>query len=75
MIVSAEGGLPETLMHDRSGWAVPRDAGAAAAKLDLLAHDEARQAAGAHAAAHGAGFSWAASTRDFQDVLDGLVRR
>lgn len=74
VIVSAEGGLPETLLHGRSGWAVPRDAGAAAAKLDLLAQGELRQAAGAHAAAHGAGFSWAASTRDFQDILDGVVR-
>jgi glycosyltransferase involved in cell wall biosynthesis len=73
VIVSAEGGLPETVRDGRSGWAVPRDAGAAAAKLDLLAQGEVRRAAGAHAAAHGAGFSWAASARDLQDILEGLV--
>lgn len=36
VIVSATGGLPETIREGQTGWAVTRAASAAAAKLDLL---------------------------------------
>jgi glycosyltransferase involved in cell wall biosynthesis len=73
VIVSAEGGLPETIVEGSSGWAVARDPGAVASKLDLLSLSGERVAAGVRAAAHGARFSWAASTGDLQAILDEVV--
>jgi len=70
VIVTAAGGLPETIQDGLTGWAVPRTPQAAAARLDEL-EDPARRAAMAGAAAeHAAGATWGASA----DALDGLLR-
>lgn len=74
VLVAAEGGLPETIVHGVSGWAVPRNAAAAADKLGLLvAAPELRQRMAAAAAAHGASHSWARSARVVEQLLEEVV--
>jgi len=73
VIVSSEGGLPETLVDGRTGWAVKRDAHAAAAKLVLLDNPEVRTRVGAAAAEHGRHFSWVQSTRDLEAAIARVV--
>jgi glycosyltransferase involved in cell wall biosynthesis len=69
VIVSSEGGLPETLVDGRTGWVVERDARAAAAKLVLLDNPNVRISVGAAAAEHGRHFSWVESTRDLEAAI------
>jgi glycosyltransferase involved in cell wall biosynthesis len=69
VIVSSEGGLPETLVDGRTGWAVERDSRAAAAKLVLLDNPDLRTNLGAAAAEHGRHFSWVESTRDLEAAI------
>ena len=69
VIVSAAGGLPETLRHGETGWAVPRDASAVAAQLDLLDNPDLRLRIARSAAARAAEASWARATAELERLL------
>jgi glycosyltransferase involved in cell wall biosynthesis len=73
VIVSAEGGLPETLLPGVTGWAVPRDPAPAAVCVDELDHPETRARMSCAAAAHGAGASWERSASLLEDVLESVA--
>jgi glycosyltransferase involved in cell wall biosynthesis len=68
VIVSAEGGLPETVAEGRTGWAVAREAGAAAEALARLARDGRRDAMAAAAAEAGTARGWHASAVALVDL-------
>jgi glycosyltransferase involved in cell wall biosynthesis len=69
VIVTASGGLPETLIDGVSGWVVPRSAEAAAARIDALG-DVATRERMAHAAAeHGAVASWSRAGQALERML------
>ncbi len=72
VIVAAEGGLPETIDHERSGWAVPRTAAAVAARLDELERPGVREAASAAARTHASSATWASSAHAVQAILERL---
>lgn len=72
VIVSAGGGLPETLVEGVSGWAVERNADAVAARIDALDDASTRQRMAAAAAAHGATASWSRAGQALLDTLDEL---
>jgi glycosyltransferase involved in cell wall biosynthesis len=69
VIVSAEGGLPETV---GGGWAVPRTAAAVAEKLAELQRDGVREAISAAARAHVAGATWERSAQAVETMLRRL---
>jgi glycosyltransferase involved in cell wall biosynthesis len=73
VVVSDQGGLPETVLDGRTGWIVPRDAAIVAGRLDRL--DDARLRADmvAAAARHGGSFSWTESTRVLERQLRDAV--
>jgi glycosyltransferase involved in cell wall biosynthesis len=75
VVVAAEGGLPETIIAGATGWAVPREAAAAAACLDRLEDPAVRVAFAQRAAAHGAQASWGASAAAMAAVLDEVAAR
>ena len=76
VIVTAAGGLPETLRHGETGWAVPRDASAAAAHLDLLDDPDLRLRIARCAATRAAEASWARATAELERLLATVcVRR
>lgn len=58
VIVTAAGGLPETIRDGVTGWAVAREPAAAAACIDALADADLRARMAAAALVHGAGASW-----------------
>jgi glycosyltransferase involved in cell wall biosynthesis len=66
VIVSDEGGLPETVLPGETGWAIPRDAVVAADLLDQLDDRDLRETVCRQAAAHGARYTWERSTREFE---------
>jgi len=72
VIVAAEGGLPETIVPGRTGWAVTRDAAAAAAALDALEQPGVRAAMSQAARAHAGQATWARSARAVEDLLEQL---
>jgi glycosyltransferase involved in cell wall biosynthesis len=72
VIVSAAGGLPETIREGETGWAVPRAAPAVAARLDLLDDRDLRQRMARSAAAFGAEASWARATAELEQALEHL---
>lgn len=75
VIVAQEGGLPETVVEGVTGWQVPREASAVAAKLDLL-DDLALQAKMAEAARRrGASLGWETSAREIERLLDDIAQR
>ncbi|MGK5681928.1 glycosyltransferase family 4 protein [Actinoplanes sp. URMC 104] len=61
VIVSAEGGLPETVTDGRTGWVVAREASAAAEALSRMARDKSRDSMARHAADAGTASRWRAS--------------
>ncbi len=73
VIVSDDGGLPETVGNGQGGWPVPRDAAAVAAKLDYLDQPGVRDAVSASARAHGAHASWTQSAQAVQAILAQLT--
>lgn len=73
VIVSAEGGLPETIIDGETGWAVAREAAAVAACLDTLDQPTRRADASRRAAAHGAGWTWDRSARAVQAALEEVI--
>jgi glycosyltransferase involved in cell wall biosynthesis len=74
VVVSDEGGLPETVADGESGWVVPRDPVAAAKRLDDCADGELRPGLVAAAARNGRRFSWLDSTLDLQTAIDAARR-
>ncbi len=75
VIVSDEGGLPETLLVGQSGFAVERRPEAAAAMLSVLGSSLTRERFSRAASEHGAQFSWAASTDDLMASIEEAKRR
>ncbi len=70
VVVSDEGGLPETLGgHRGGGWAVPRDAESAAARLRELAEPAVWERASAGASEVGRERSWERSARHLGGIL------
>ena len=72
VIVSDEGGLPETLAAGQRHWAVAREAGAVAMRLNELADGDLRAAASAAGRAHAGARSWADSSARIRDMLEDL---
>ncbi len=72
VIVSAEGGLPETVVDGRGGWAVPRTPAAAGARLRELERPGVREAMSAAARAHAAAATWARSARAVETMLERI---
>jgi glycosyltransferase involved in cell wall biosynthesis len=72
VIVSDEGGLPETVVEGRGGWAVPRDASVVAARIDRLGKPGVREAAVRNASQNGERWSWDASARWIETRLENL---
>jgi glycosyltransferase involved in cell wall biosynthesis len=75
VIVAAEGGLPETIVAEVTGWAVPREPAAAAAKIDLLDDAPRRERMAERAAEHGGRLTWRASAAAMHAVLNAAAAR
>jgi len=73
-IVAAEGGLPETVLADRTGFVVARDAGAAADALVCLSRDGVRAEMSRAAASLLNGHSWARSAALLREMAERLTR-
>jgi glycosyltransferase involved in cell wall biosynthesis len=70
VVVSDEGGLPETMIAGETGWAVRRDDTAEAARMiDALEDPEVMRRISAAACAHGYSQTWARSAARVQDAL------
>ncbi len=69
VIVAAEGGLPETIVEGRSGWAVPRLVEAVTEKLDQLELLGVRASLSTGARTHAAGATWSRSAGDTELIL------
>jgi glycosyltransferase involved in cell wall biosynthesis len=74
VVVADEGGLPETVVPGRTGFVVPRDAGAAAQALDAFDDEGMRRAMARAAAAHGRAASWRRSGQAIRERLEDLCR-
>jgi glycosyltransferase involved in cell wall biosynthesis len=73
VIVADEGGLPETIARDVSGFAVPREPAAAAAALRRLDDPATRAAMAAAAREHAAAFTWRRSAAAIAERLAALT--
>jgi glycosyltransferase involved in cell wall biosynthesis len=73
VIVSDEGGLPETVDAGRSGFVVAREGGAAAQALTALEDSAVRSRMAAAARAHAATFTWERSAAEIQARLEHLA--
>jgi glycosyltransferase involved in cell wall biosynthesis len=69
VVVSDEGGLPESIVPGVTGWAVARDAASVAARLVDFGDVEVADRFGAAAAANAANWSWADSSRRLKAML------
>ncbi|HET6174611.1 MAG TPA: glycosyltransferase [Gaiellales bacterium] len=69
VVTSAEGGLQETIVEGVTGFAVPRDADAAARAFDALCEPDLAARAQAAAAEHGRGWSWDTSAAQVRVLL------
>jgi glycosyltransferase involved in cell wall biosynthesis len=74
VVVSAEGGLPETMIDGETGWAVKREDTAAAQAIDALEDRELMAAMSARAREHGGAQTWEHSTEYVQDALERTSR-
>jgi len=70
VIVSDEGGLPETIVDGVTGWKTPRDPAQVARIIDLLEDGATRENASAAAAAHARRWNWPASASAIDRLLD-----
>jgi glycosyltransferase involved in cell wall biosynthesis len=71
VVVANEGGLPETMLDNDSGWAIDRsDSAAVAHAIDLLEDDVVRRAVSARAREHGGAQSWERSTKRVEELLE-----
>ena len=76
VVVSDEGGLPETMIRGETGWAVPREDSAAAARaLDSLRDAELAGTFSRRAAEYARAQSWDRSTESILDALQRVARR
>jgi glycosyltransferase involved in cell wall biosynthesis len=76
VIVSDEGGLPETMIHGETGWAVSREDSAGAARaLDALRDPAIAGAISERAIAHARAQTWARSTRRILEALERAAAR
>ncbi|HZO36457.1 MAG TPA: glycosyltransferase family 4 protein [Solirubrobacteraceae bacterium] len=75
VVVSDEGGLPETLLTERTGYAVARNAEAAAQALDRLDDPARRAELSAGAAEFAAGQTWERAGVFIGDALAAVVDR
>jgi D-inositol-3-phosphate glycosyltransferase len=73
VVVSDEGGLPETLVDGVTGFKVPREATAVAAAFDRLADPALAARMGAAAAAHADDMSWDRSAAVMTELLRGVA--
>ncbi|HWH92580.1 MAG TPA: glycosyltransferase [Baekduia sp.] len=73
VVVADDGGIPETIIPGETGFAVARDAAAAAAALDRLDDPDLRARMGAAAAAHGATYTWARSAAELRALLEAVA--
>ena len=73
VVVSAEGGLPETVLEGKTGWSVARDPAAAALCLDRLADPALRAVMSANASAHGRTYRWDRSAAEMRAVMEEAV--
>jgi glycosyltransferase involved in cell wall biosynthesis len=69
VIVSKEGGLPETIVDGVSGWAVERSAREAAGKLKCLEDVDVAQAMGLAGSRVARAWTWASSAEQLHEVL------
>jgi glycosyltransferase involved in cell wall biosynthesis len=74
VIVAAEGGLPETILEGRSGWAVPRRLEVVREKLDQLELPGVRESLSASARTHAAGVTWSRSAAAVESILVELCQ-
>lgn len=73
-IVAAEGGLPETIVAERTGWAVTRTPESVAARLDSLDEPGIRARMSAAAREHVAPCTWERSAQAVESILAELAR-
>ncbi len=74
VLVSNEGGLPETVNDGHTGWAVNRDVSSVAARLDELEQPGVRGAMAATARAWAAHHSWQHSSDQVRELLAASAR-
>jgi glycosyltransferase involved in cell wall biosynthesis len=76
VVVSAEGGLPETMIEGETGWTVQREDTAAAARaIDALEDPDMMAGMSARAREHGRAQTWERSTAYVQDALEQASHR
>jgi len=73
VIVSDEGGLPETVRQGITGWSVPRSPDAAAGRLTELEEPGLRARMSEAAATYGRSFVWDASVRELERLLEATL--
>lgn len=73
VIVSDQGGLPETLLPGRTGWVVPRSAAAAAERVDALEDAGERERLGEAARVWAADWTWRRSGATISGLLAELA--
>ena len=73
VIVSDEGGLPETIIDGTTGWAVPRTVRAVAEALVRVHAEDSLDAVELAAARHGAEWSWDQSARALRVLLEHVA--
>jgi len=74
VIVSDDGGLPETLVNGCTGWAVPRRLDVVADRISQLGHRSAADAFGGNAAAAAGRWSWSGSSERLCDLFETVGR-
>ena len=74
VIVSDEGGLPETIIPDVTGWAVPRRAVDVASRLAMLTDRPMPEEMEAAAVANAATWSWDVSASRLRGLLSSVAR-
>jgi glycosyltransferase involved in cell wall biosynthesis len=75
VIVADEGGLPETIVDDVTGWTTPRDPAKVASFIDRLDDAGTRDRAAAAAATHARQWSWSASALTIERLLTEVHAR
>jgi glycosyltransferase involved in cell wall biosynthesis len=75
VIVADEGGLPETILDDVTGWRAPRDPRIVGALIDRLADDSLRETMAVAAREHATSASWKASAEHVAGLLTALSAR
>jgi glycosyltransferase involved in cell wall biosynthesis len=74
VVVSAEGGLPETIQEGVTGWAVARNAAAVAGRLDRLFDSDQRDAMAKAAASFARALTWRSSAAQIATALGEAAR-